>query len=241
MSVRRTWDKDYYSAKARERLEGDDYGKDLQGEMKTNYKIDQIDSKKVEFQPAEDDADGPIGSQRAFLKARETKIDLESKVGKIEIIKAGDSNSSHGPGYWCEVCQCLSKDSLSYIDHCNGKKRLLLFYDVVINYIINLFLLDQRALGFSMRVRRVGVDEVKERLEALKRKVSQTTSNPKPSAIEEYEERLADRVLLKEKEKRLKKEQLIQQQIEKDSFALETIDPEIADMMGFQGFGSSKK
>jgi U4/U6.U5 tri-snRNP component SNU23 len=26
-------------------------------------------------------------------------------------------------GYWCDVCQCLLKDSMAYLDHINGKKR----------------------------------------------------------------------------------------------------------------------
>lgn len=40
---------------------------------------------KEEFQAAEDDAIGPTGSQRAFLKARTNKIDLDTKVGKVEV------------------------------------------------------------------------------------------------------------------------------------------------------------
>ena len=44
------------------------------------------------------------------------------------------------PGYWCDVCQCLLKDSMAYLDHINGKKH-------------------QRALGYSMRTERVGIDK----------------------------------------------------------------------------------
>lgn len=52
-------------------------------------------------------------------------------------------------GYWCEVCKCLLKDSIAYLDHINGKKH-------------------QRALGFSMRVERSSVSSVKGRLDTLK-------------------------------------------------------------------------
>lgn len=41
---------------------------------------------KEEFQPAPEDANRPIGSERAFLKAREQNLDLESKIGKTQIV-----------------------------------------------------------------------------------------------------------------------------------------------------------
>jgi hypothetical protein len=69
------------------------------------------------------DAAGPIGSQRAFIQARQDKVDVESKVGKTEIVTAADIERGGGAGYYCEVCACLLKDSASYLDHINGKKR----------------------------------------------------------------------------------------------------------------------
>jgi len=26
-------------------------------------------------------------------------------------------------GYWCDLCQCTLRDSTTYLDHINGKKR----------------------------------------------------------------------------------------------------------------------
>lgn len=60
-----------------------------------------------------------MGSQRAYLKARQEKIDLESKAGKTQVV----TNPEDGAGWWCDVCKCLLKDSVSYMDHINGKKR----------------------------------------------------------------------------------------------------------------------
>ncbi len=101
-------------------LQGDDYDEKL-AEKKSSA------SQKEEFIPAEEGADGPIGSERAFLKSRQDKVDLESKVGKVQIVPAGQSESgSAAPGWWCEVCQCLLKDSISYLDHINGKRRMLI-------------------------------------------------------------------------------------------------------------------
>lgn len=119
--IRRTWDKELYAAKAKERLEkGDEDDTVLSLSNKPKQPANTV---REEFQPAADGAAGPMGSERAFLKARENKVDVvEKKVGKIEVIKPGDTNAV-GPGFWCEVCKCLLKDSNSYFDHINGKKR----------------------------------------------------------------------------------------------------------------------
>ena len=122
--VRRTWDKDFYEKRARERSEqGDDYDSNETGNAAKNRKL-----MKEEFKAAEDGAAGPCGSQRAFLKSRVNKIDLEQKVGKIEIINPTSAGDYRGAGFWCETCSCLLKDSASYLDHINGKKRKLYYY-----------------------------------------------------------------------------------------------------------------
>ena len=89
-------------------------------------------------------AAGPEGSERAFLKARKGKVDLDSGAGKIKRVQGGDG------GYYCEVCECSLRDSVAYLDHINGKKH-------------------QRKLGFSMRVASSTVADVKARLASRKR------------------------------------------------------------------------
>ena len=44
-------------------------------------------------------------------------------------------------GYYCSVCDCILRDSASYLDHINGKYH-------------------NRALGMSMRVERSTADQV---------------------------------------------------------------------------------
>lgn len=131
-----------------------------------------------------------------------------------------------GPGYWCEVCQCLQKDSISYLDHINGKKH-------------------QRALGFSMRVERVDVDRVKERLDSLKRKANEDNkkiSQPKVPAIVDFDAKMAERSFdeeMQKKKRREDKEMKKNQNIKEDE-EIETVDPDISAMMGFGGFSTSK-
>jgi U4/U6.U5 tri-snRNP component SNU23 len=115
---RRTWDKEYYEKKARDRIENGE-GDYARGSSESSIK----NVAKEEFVPAGEGEIGPMGSQRAFLKARQSKIDLDSKVGKTEIITQTDAVQARGAGFWCEVCSCLLKDSSAYLDHINGKKR----------------------------------------------------------------------------------------------------------------------
>ncbi|KAK8813363.1 hypothetical protein WA158_002955 [Blastocystis sp. Blastoise] len=132
---RQTWDMDYYEKKAKERMaHGDD--------------SDEETSRK--FPRAPPGLKGPPGSDRAYLKARDSKFDLEKQVGKIQIVDANAAESKKG-GFWCDVCKCLLKDSSSYLDHVNGKKH-------------------QRMLGFSMRVEKASLESVKEKFASLKRK-----------------------------------------------------------------------
>ena len=79
-SFRKSWDKEYYEAKAKARIDGaiadEESGEDEQRRAK---------SRKEEFKQADEGAVGPMGSQRAFLKAREQRVDLDSKAGKTEL------------------------------------------------------------------------------------------------------------------------------------------------------------
>ena len=235
------------------------------------------------------------GSKRAFLKARSNKVDLESKLGSTEIIdpaaasatksnlvddtatpgltpSSGVSKCSDGVGWHCRVCDCFLKDSLTYLDHINGRKH-------------------QRYLGYSMRVEKSTTDEVSGVLSGL---AAKKREREKSSAMlsgggsvasseavdfedvvrkkdEEALRRKAERARRREERKCKEKGEVnvsstvqLQQAVvngtaNKDEEKEETaegdnpaeeeeeeeeeggIDPAMAAMMGFSGFGSSKK
>lgn len=274
---RRTWDKEAYEARARARdaaakasasaSDARPTGHDRKRPIgsSTSTALDAVadpikaalsgEVEKEEFVPAARGAMGPERSDRAFLKSRRGKIDLESKLGSTEIINAelaansgrgdevritdGVSKSSNGVGWHCKVCDCFLKDSMTYLDHINGRKH-------------------QRFLGYSMRAEKSTKSQVSNKLLVLaegKRKAEAAAAEVAAAGLqgddpagdefevavrkkdEEAQKRKADRA--KRKEERKKAEQDKQKKEEEEMNG--DLDPAMAAMMGFSGFGSSKK
>lgn len=197
---RRTWDKEAFEARARSRAtatasadgtnesnDRGDYDGGINHVVTSSIKKElNPTTEKEEFIPAQQGRAGPMGSQRAFLKARSNKVDLESKLGSTEIIdpaaasatrskispdgdifvkkkengsgdgalvthSSGVSKCADGVGWHCRVCDCFLKDSLTYLDHINGRKH-------------------QRYLGYTMRVEKSTTTEVSGVLKSLAEK-----------------------------------------------------------------------
>ncbi|XP_044278790.1 zinc finger matrin-type protein 2 isoform X1 [Varanus komodoensis] len=207
LDFRRKWDKDEYEKLAEKRL---------------TEEREKKDGKPVQ----------PV--KRELLRHRDYKVDLESKLGKTIVITKTTPQSEMG-GYYCNVCDCVVKDSINFLDHINGKKH-------------------QRNLGMSMRVERSTLDQVKKRFEVNKKKMEE---KQKDYDFEERMKELREEVfgrarkldsfgsdfslLQEEKAKAYKKEK----QREKKRRAEEDLafeeDDEMAAVMGFSGFGSTKK
>ena len=123
---RRKWDRDEYLERARKRI--------------CLEKEQEEEALRAKGRPV----------KREFLKQRDYQVDLDSKLNKSQVITKTTPSSQSG-GYHCNVCDCVVKDSINFLDHINGKKH-------------------QRNLGMSMKVERSSLDQVKKRMEMNKKK-----------------------------------------------------------------------
>lgn len=197
-NFRRTWDREQYEKKAKDRTEESD--------------SDDEDSSHSKKRPS-------VPVKRELLKRREYDVDLEANLGKSVVITK-TTPLSHTGGYYCNVCDCVVKDSVNFLDHINGKKH-------------------QRNLGMSMRVERSSLDQVKRRFEMNKRKREE--EKQKKDKDYDLEERIA--IVREEEELRKQQRKVARKEKKQKTTAADDgdINPELTAMMGFAGFGTSKK
>ena len=215
-NFRREWDKELFEQKAKERLDAELALEEEREQSKT--------------------APAPI-VQRAPLQRRTEDLALTKYVGARQVISGADALAGQYAGaYYCKVCECALRDSANYLAHINGRKH-------------------NRMLGMSMRAERSTLGEVKARLEAHKQEKLDNELPPEQKAqqfLEAFDERLRAR---EEEERVAVAEQRRLKRARKEAAVVETAagfdmsvaaepNPEedsMAAMMGFGGFGSSKK
>lgn len=210
-TARRTWDRDAYAAKAVAREAAE------REESKARHEA-KLAGKKYH-------APGPDPADQQLTDARNARLDVASHVGKVQIIsgaQAAVGKRGKGAGFYCEACDLTFKDNLQWVEHLNSHQH-------------------QVATGTSGEVKRATVEEVRERLAWLKRRIDEEARQGEEDLGErlklrgEQEEREREERRAKRREKRRKNEP------EEDETAIKHEgDDEMASMMGFGGFGTTK-
>ena len=108
-TARRTWDREEYAARAEKREE--------EAAAAEETALDIKKRKRLERDPLHQ---GLI-VERSTLKGRDYQLDLASRVGKAQVIGLNTPLSQQA-GYYCSVCDCVLRDSQSYLDHINGER-----------------------------------------------------------------------------------------------------------------------
>lgn len=189
---RRKWDRNEYERKAQDRIR-----------------------EKKQDESGGSNEDVPIS--RELLKRRDYKVDLDSKLGKSVVISKTTPSSQSG-GYYCNVCDCVVKDSINFLDHINGKKH-------------------QRNLGMSMKVERSSLDQVKERFQSNKKKMQEKQKDYELDAKVKEAKEEEDRYKEYRKEKRKDRKR----KADGESNEEVGVSEDMAAIMGFAGFGGAKK
>lgn len=126
-------------------------------------------------------------------EARTARLDVAAQVGKTVLVPAGSAvgKRGKGAGFYCEACDLTYKDNVQFVEHLNSKSHLV-------------------ATGQTGEVRRATVEEVRERLEWLKRKKAEETIketldlSTRLEVAKEVEEREREEKRKKRNEKRRK-------------------------------------
>ncbi|KAI8916830.1 hypothetical protein BC831DRAFT_432001 [Entophlyctis helioformis] len=152
----------------------------------------------------------------SLITARDGDLGFAASVGKTVVVDTSDGTQ---PGFHCALCDRTYKDNMTFLDHLNSIQHL-------------------KAAGYAPRAQRSTVEQVRARLlfhkqakNAPKVTVDFRAEREKRRAAEEQEK--TDRRDRKKKAK----------QDAKDAHLAalgEGIDDDMAAVMGFGGFGSSK-
>eukprot|EP00033_Pygsuia_biforma_P002065 GCRY01002294.1.p1 GENE.GCRY01002294.1~~GCRY01002294.1.p1 ORF type:complete len:239 (+),score=55.19 GCRY01002294.1:173-889(+) len=226
--TRRTWDLEKYEQLARERKEreeNDEKEAELEIEQRREFNREEREIEKEKLRKRF--GEFAAMPQRDFLRHREEKINLKEHLYKKQIITDATPLPQQG-GYYCKLCECLLKDSASYLDHINGRRH-------------------QKKMGMSMRVVQSSVDDVRRRLQEKKQEIEQQKPEyDYAKHLDELREREEERKReKKEKRKEKKKKKKEEQKQENNPMnGFEDANPEELELMksmGFAaGFGTSK-
>ncbi|KAE9411279.1 hypothetical protein BT96DRAFT_911899 [Gymnopus androsaceus JB14] len=155
-----------------------------------------------------------------LMKRRETDLELDKNLNKTMVVQNPGGKGSGQPGFFCETCNRTYKDTTGYLDHINSRAHL-------------------RAIGQTTRLERSTLEQVRTRIALLREKTKEATN----AKAYDFDQRLAE---VRAKEAAIREEKKAKKKAEKErALANELVNnsqnDEMAQLMGFGGFGSSKK
>ena len=139
-------------------------------------------------------------------ESRTNRLNVAANVGKTMLVPAGAAvgKRGKGAGFYCADCDLTFKDNLQLVDHLNSKQHLA-------------------NVGESGEVRRATLEEVRERLEYLKRKREEETKElglvdlqERMKVREDEEEARREEKRRKRREKRRKTEGGVGHNVDED-------------------------
>ncbi|KAI0743832.1 hypothetical protein C8Q80DRAFT_1257790 [Daedaleopsis nitida] len=211
---RKKWDKEEYAEKARQR--------DQEEKERMQENEERLKQGKKPRKTRKDDLPKPT----ELMKQRDGPLELDKNLGKTMVVQNAGNRGPGVPGFYCEACNRTYKDSAGYLDHINGRAHL-------------------RALGQTTKIARSTVEQVRARIAYLREKTREASS----AKEFDFEQRLAEvrerEAKLRDEKKAAKKAQreLARAELAKDTAAAPEAkqDNDMMSMMGFAGFGTTKK
>mmetsp|Transcript_6588 Transcript_6588/g.23299 ORF Transcript_6588/g.23299 Transcript_6588/m.23299 type:complete len:221 (-) Transcript_6588:123-785(-) len=204
---RRTWNVDEYQRKADER------------------KAEEM--LKVAADPASSSSYSGTVIRRDALDRNRSRdgndLQIDKLVGKAIVVSSNTPLELSG-GFYCKVCKCSLKDSMSWLDHINGKKH-------------------NQALGMNMRCERATLEQVQKRMREHRpsdRKKATQDVDDEVAALDELDSRIAKLREEEEMSKEAKRVLKRQKKEEERAKEKEGLDDGFEAMMGFGGFGGKK-
>ena len=175
------------------------------------------------------------------MKRREGSLDLDKNLGKTMVVQNSGTRGPGVPGFYCETCNRTYKDSTGYLDHINGRARTFSPHDNR-SFVWLTEYPDLRALGQTTRIERSTVEQVRARIAYLREKTKEA-SNAKSF---DFEKRLAE---VREREAAMRAEKKAAKKAQRERARMELVkdveqtqdENDMMQMMGFSGFGTSKK
>ncbi|KAF8720290.1 hypothetical protein AX14_011075 [Amanita brunnescens Koide BX004] len=204
---RKKWDKEEYAEKAKK--------KDQEERERMQENEERMKQGK---RPRKGGRKENLPKPTELMKQRESSLDLDKNLNKTMVVQNLSGKGAGQPGFFCETCNRNYRDTTAYLDHINSRAHL-------------------RAIGQSTKVERSTVEQVRERIAALREKTKAASA----AKAYDFDQRLAD---IREKEKTLREQKKAEQKAAKEQARLEMIqddNSEMAQLMGFGGFGTSKK